>query len=211
MVSKASDDFPDPDSPVTTVSLSRGIVTLMLRRLCSRAPRTMSASEGFPPGAGFTDSDIVFEGAGTTGRKQPRPWTIRAASQDHPSHHPNRSNLMTSLPDPDHAVVLALTALPPELDAGAFARALLDARLVACVSMLPGARSVYRWQGRIEESTETIALLKTRADRVPLLREYLTSYHPYEVPELLVFPASDGLPAYLEWVGTEVGPRSDAP
>ena len=122
---------------------------------------------------------------------------------------------MTSLPDrdrgpdqgPDHdpAVVLALTALPPELEGAVFARALLEARLVACVSLLPGARSVYRWQGRIEEGTETIALLKTTADRVPLLREYLVSHHPYEVPELLVFPVNDGLPAYLDWVRGEMG------
>lgn len=101
-------------------------------------------------------------------------------------------------------VVLALTTWPADTDPGVFARTLLEARLVACVSMLPGVRSVYRWQGRIEENAEVLLLLKTTADRVPLLREHMVSHHPYEVPELLVFPAGDGLPAYLAWVREEV-------
>jgi periplasmic divalent cation tolerance protein len=109
--------------------------------------------------------------------------------------------------EPDRApeaVVVVLTALPPALDARAFAHGLLDARLAACVSLLPGATSVYRWQGKIEEGTETIALLKTTAARVPLLREHMVSQHPYDVPELVVLEASDGLPAYLQWVREEV-------
>lgn len=113
----------------------------------------------------------------------------------------------SSLPDAADAsdpVVVALTALPPDLDARAFARGLLEARLVACVSLLPGATSVYRWQGTIAESAETIALLKTTARRVPLLREHMLSQHPYDVPELLVLETSDGLPAYLQWVREEV-------
>ncbi|HEY0929985.1 MAG TPA: divalent-cation tolerance protein CutA [Gemmatimonas sp.] len=105
---------------------------------------------------------------------------------------------------PPDTVVVAITALPPDLDARAFARTFLDARLVACVSLLPGATSLYRWQGQLEEGTETIALLKTTAARVPLLREHMLSHHPYDVPELLVMPTADGLPAYLQWVREEV-------
>ncbi|WP_337169542.1 divalent-cation tolerance protein CutA [Gemmatimonas aurantiaca] len=104
----------------------------------------------------------------------------------------------------ERPVVLALTTWPANGDPGMFAQALLEARLVACVSMLPGMRSLYRWQGRIEENAEILLLLKTTADRVPLLREHMVSHHPYEVPELLVFPAGDGLPAYLDWVRGEV-------
>ncbi len=103
-------------------------------------------------------------------------------------------------------VVVALTTLPPNADARAFVRALLDARLIACGTLLPGARSLYRWEGRVEEADESLLLLKTTTECLPLLREHLVSHHPYEVPELLVFPSSDGLPAYLAWVRGEVAP-----
>jgi periplasmic divalent cation tolerance protein len=109
---------------------------------------------------------------------------------------------MTS-PDP---VVLALTTLPADADAGAFVRALLDARAVACGTLLSGGRSVYRWQGQVEEATETVVLLKTTRGQVPLLREHMVSLHPYEVPELLILPCDDGFPAYLDWVRAEVAP-----
>ncbi len=111
---------------------------------------------------------------------------------------------MTAPDAQDKSVVLAFTALPPDLDTCAFAHALLETRLAACVSLLAGARSFYRWQGQIEDVTETIVLLKTTMERIPLLREKLLSLHPYEVPELLVIPVSDGLPGYLQWIRGEV-------
>jgi len=105
---------------------------------------------------------------------------------------------------PDTTVVVALTSLPPNADAPAFVRALLDRGVIACGTLLPGARSLYRWQGQVEDAAETVVLLKTTADQVPLLREHLPSLHPYDVPELLVLPCRDGLPAYLAWVRGEV-------
>jgi periplasmic divalent cation tolerance protein len=106
---------------------------------------------------------------------------------------------------PSPRVVVAITTLPPEADADAFVRALLDARLVACGTVLPGARSIYRWQGRIEEAAESVLLLKTTEGRLPALRERLPSLHPYDVPELLVVASDDGLPSYLAWVQEQVG------
>jgi periplasmic divalent cation tolerance protein len=101
-------------------------------------------------------------------------------------------------------VVLALTTCADEASAVALVRALVERRLVACGTLLPGARSVYRWRGAVEDTTEVVVLLKTTAARVDALREALPGLHTYEVPELLVFPAAGGLPAYLAWVAGEV-------
>lgn len=98
------------------------------------------------------------------------------------------------------AVVVALTTLPPQADGEAFVRALLEARLVACGTLLPGARSIYRWEGAIESASETVVLLKTTAAQVEALKQQLPTLHPYDVPELLVLPCDDGFPPYLAWV-----------
>lgn len=111
---------------------------------------------------------------------------------------------METTPPGGTDVVVALTSLPPNADGPAFVRALLEQGLIACGTLLPGGRSLYRWQGQIEDAEETVVLLKTTAACVPLLREHLPSQHPYEVPELLVLTAADGLPAYLAWVRGEV-------
>ena len=111
---------------------------------------------------------------------------------------------METTPPSGTDVVIALTSLPPNADAAAFVRTLVEHGLVACGTLLPGARSIYRWQGQVEDAAETIVLLKTTVACVPLLREQLPSHHPYEVPELLVLPCTDGLPAYLAWVRGEV-------
>lgn len=111
---------------------------------------------------------------------------------------------METTPPGGTDVVVALTSLPPNADAAAFVRTLLEHGLIACGTLLPGARSIYRWQGQVEDAPETLVLLKTTAACVPLLREHLPSHHPYEVPELLVLTCTDGLPAYLSWVRGEV-------
>lgn len=101
------------------------------------------------------------------------------------------------------AVVVALTTLPPHVDGDAFVRALLEARVVACGTLLPGARSIYRWEGAIESASETVVLLKTTAAQVDALKRQLPELHPYEVPELLILPCDDGFPPYLAWVQQE--------
>lgn len=96
--------------------------------------------------------------------------------------------------------VLVLTTLPVEADAEAFARALVDARLVACANLLAPMESIYRWEGRIESSKERQLVLKTSADRVDLLRERMRTLHPYDVPEFLVLTIAGGSEAYLRWI-----------
>ena len=96
-------------------------------------------------------------------------------------------------------VVLVLTTHPA---AGAedLARTLVERRLAACVQLLPGARSVYRWQGAIETAEEVRLEIKTGSESLQALREALVELHPYDVPEMVVLPVSGGLPAYLDWV-----------
>lgn len=83
------------------------------------------------------------------------------------------------------------------------ATALVEARLAACVGILPGMRSVYRWQGRIETATEAQLIIKTTADQQAGLIAFLRQHHPYELPEILALDVAGGLPDYLNWVADE--------
>ena len=82
-------------------------------------------------------------------------------------------------------------------------RSLLDERLVACGNVLPGAVSLYRWQGEVHRDNEAVVILKTLRRLVPRVLERAQALHPYEVPELLVQEVVDGNPAYLQWVQEE--------
>ena len=97
-------------------------------------------------------------------------------------------------------VLLCLTTCPAAGCAERIAAALVEEHLAACVTIVPGLRSVYRWQGAIERADEHLLLIKTTADEYPALQARLQTLHPYELPELLAVEAVDGLPAYLQWV-----------
>jgi periplasmic divalent cation tolerance protein len=86
------------------------------------------------------------------------------------------------------------------------ARTLVEERLAACVNLLDRATSVYRWEGAVEEAEECLAFLKTTAGRVSALEERLLELHPYEVPELIALPVTDGSERYLGWVRESTGP-----
>jgi periplasmic divalent cation tolerance protein len=100
--------------------------------------------------------------------------------------------------------LVVLTTLASADEARAFVRALVDARLVACGTLLPGATSIYRWEGTITEEPEVVVLLKTDAARWDALAAAVQQRHPYQVPELLALPVAQGLPAYLSWLAGEV-------
>lgn len=108
---------------------------------------------------------------------------------------------------PETSTLMVLCTCPSAEEAERIARALLDARLAACVTSLAGARSWYRWQEAVECSREWLLLIKTTRDHYHALEQTLASLHPYDVPEILSFDASGGLPAYLAWVGQETHPR----
>ena len=101
-----------------------------------------------------------------------------------------------------HAVVIHCTC-PDDASAAAIATALVDERLAACVQRLPGIRSTYRWNGRVEDAAEVLLLIKTAADRIPAVIERVSHLHPYDVPELLALDVRDGMPAYLDWVNAQ--------
>jgi periplasmic divalent cation tolerance protein len=99
-------------------------------------------------------------------------------------------------------VTVLMTA--PDIDvAESVVRRLLDERLIACGNLLPGAVSLYRWEGDIQRDEEAVVVLKTLRRLVPRLLERAGALHPYDVPELLVQPVSAGGAEYLEWVENE--------
>src|SRR5262245_14951305 len=101
--------------------------------------------------------------------------------------------------------VLVLTTLPADADAGAFARALVEARLAACVNLLPVMESIYRWRGAIERDQERQVVIKTSRPCVDPLWQRVRDLHSYEVPEFIVLPIVDGHQAYLQWIGDSTG------
>ncbi|HTR20944.1 MAG TPA: divalent-cation tolerance protein CutA [Gemmatimonadales bacterium] len=100
--------------------------------------------------------------------------------------------------------LVVLTTLGNEADARSFITGLLEARLIGCGTMLPGARSWYRWEGTQQEESEVVVLLKTEAAKWDALRSAIEQRHPYQVPELLALPAVHGLDRYLSWLASEV-------
>ncbi len=104
----------------------------------------------------------------------------------------------------DDALDLVVVNVPPD-DADRIATAIVEAKLAACVNIVPHVASVYRWDGKIERASEATLLIKTRRTLVPALTEAVRRIHPYEVPEIIALPiAGDrGNDAYLAWVRGE--------
>jgi periplasmic divalent cation tolerance protein len=104
----------------------------------------------------------------------------------------------------DHVVVL-VTA--PSADvAAALGRAIVEEELAACVNVVPGLRSIYRWQGKICDDAEVLCVFKTRTALVERLRERVVALHPYEVAEVIALPIVAGSAAYLRWVDDSTWP-----
>jgi periplasmic divalent cation tolerance protein len=97
------------------------------------------------------------------------------------------------------ALELHITA-PDVTQAAAMARALVEEGLCACVNIVPGVRSIYRWQGKLCDEPEVLCLAKTRPALFDRVRRRVLELHPYDVPEILAFAVEDGSPAYLEWL-----------
>ncbi len=95
---------------------------------------------------------------------------------------------------------VVLTTAPSVDIAQRVVRAVVEERLAACGTLLPGATSIYRWQGAVEEAQEVQIILKTTTENVTKLIARVTEIHPYEVPEIICLDVADGLPAYLAWI-----------
>ena len=104
---------------------------------------------------------------------------------------------------PADGAVVVLTTLAGEDEAVSLVRALLDRRLVACGTVLPGGRSLYRWEGQVADEREAVVLLKSTGARLPELEQAFAELHPYQVPELLALPVEAGLDRYLGWIDAE--------
>lgn len=104
---------------------------------------------------------------------------------------------------PHTDAIVVFTTVASDEEAVTLTRALLERRLIACGTLFPGARSLYRWQGKIADEREVVVMLKTRSARLDSLREAFIELHPYKVPELLVLPVEAGLDKYLEWINGE--------
>jgi periplasmic divalent cation tolerance protein len=100
--------------------------------------------------------------------------------------------------NPPARIVLTTVASPEEADH--IGRTLVEESLAACATLIPGVRSIYRWQGQLEINAETLILLKTGPDQLPALESRLRELHSYETPEFLVLPVESGSQAYLAWL-----------
>ena len=96
--------------------------------------------------------------------------------------------------------MVALTTVGSARDAERLAFALVERRLAACVNVVPGVVSHYRWRGELQRDQERLLVIKTRAERLPALGEALRELHPYELPELIALEITAGSEAYLSWL-----------
>lgn len=88
-------------------------------------------------------------------------------------------------------------------EASRLARALVEERLAACVNQIGPIQSVYRWEGKLEESVEQLLIIKTRKELFPALEKRVRELHSYSVPEIVALPIIDGSPDYLRWLGEQ--------
>lgn len=100
--------------------------------------------------------------------------------------------------------IVVLTTCESAEQAERVARHLIEQRLAACVNILPGARSVYRWKDKIEDAAEVVLIVKSRRDVFARLREAIGQLHSYEIPEVIALPVVDGSDAYLNWLDREM-------
>lgn len=89
---------------------------------------------------------------------------------------------------------------PDKDTAEKLAQLLIEGDMAACVNILPGVTSIYRWEGQIESAQEHLLLVKTRQDRYPAIEAALREHHPYQLPEIIAAPIERGLPEYLQWI-----------
>jgi periplasmic divalent cation tolerance protein len=105
---------------------------------------------------------------------------------------------------------LVLTTAGSEEEARKIARTLVERRLAACVNIIPQVTSIYRWQGKVEDATEWILVVKTTVAAFGEVCQAITDLHSYELPECICLPIEDGSPAYLQWIADSVASEDAA-
>ncbi|MCC6929779.1 MAG: divalent-cation tolerance protein CutA [Gemmatimonadaceae bacterium] len=104
---------------------------------------------------------------------------------------------------PHTDAVVVLTTVASSEEGAALVRALLERRLIACGTLLPAARSLYRWEGKVADEQETVILMKTRSAVLHAIEKAFAELHPYKVPELLALEVQWGLEKYVNWINDE--------
>lgn len=99
---------------------------------------------------------------------------------------------------------MVLTSFPNPEIASQIGTQLVESQLAACVKAIPGATSIYRWQGVVETESEVIGWIKTASDKLEELEAWLQEHHPYEKPEFIVIDVAAGSTGYLDWVREQV-------
>ena len=101
--------------------------------------------------------------------------------------------------------IVVLTTLPNADAAAELARSVVGEKLAACANILPALRSIYRWQGKIQDDNEVLVLVKTHRRHYERLKARILQLHPYDVPEVIALPVEQGHQAYLDWIARETG------
>ena len=102
-------------------------------------------------------------------------------------------------------MLLVLTSFPEADAAAAAARTLIEEKLAACGTVVPGARSIYRWEGKLEDNAEVLLLLKTESALYAKLEKRLAKLHPYEIPEIIAWEPGAVHRPYAAWVAAALG------
>lgn len=97
-------------------------------------------------------------------------------------------------------LLVVLMTFPNRQCARSLSLKLVEQRLAACVNLIPEVESIYRWEGKVETSTEVLGIAKTRAENFDALKTALAEWHPYETPACVALPISAGLERYLDWI-----------
>lgn len=98
---------------------------------------------------------------------------------------------------------LVLTTLPNPEAAAKLAKSIVEEKLAACANLFPALRSLYRWEGKLQDDNEVLVLFKTHKARYERLKARILELHPYELPEILAVAVEQGHQAYLDWIARE--------
>jgi len=105
-------------------------------------------------------------------------------------------------------MLIVFTTFANAEDAARVVRVLVEERLIACGNLLPGARSLYRWEGKVQDQSEVVVLMKTRKQDWTALISRLHELHPYETPECIVVRIAAGAPRYMAWLESALEPEA---
>jgi periplasmic divalent cation tolerance protein len=106
-------------------------------------------------------------------------------------------------------LLVVLCTFPDQDTAKQIGRSLVEEGLIACVNLLPGVQSIYRWEGKVESTGEVLTLMKTTEEGYARLEARLKALHPYEVPEIIALPAQGAETAYAKWVSDMTREKSE--